>query len=95
MSDQSRARYRGSQGNSCSSYASRNFNENCDSLQLEALTKRIEQELKKELQAIDWQYLSQDTAQNALTYFLEMLGLCLQSICLIANPLKKKIVILE
>ena len=32
------------------------------------------EDLEKDLQGIDWQNLSQDTAQDALTYFLEMLG---------------------
>ena len=35
-------------------------------------------ELEKELEGIDWQMLAQGTAQDAMTYFLEMLSLCLQ-----------------
>ena len=35
-------------------------------------------DLEVELQSIDWHLLSKGTSEDALTYFLEMLGLCLR-----------------
>ena len=47
-------------------------------------------DLEKQLQNIDWQVLSQGTAQDALTYFLEMLGLCLQKHIPYRKTIQKK-----
>ena len=47
-------------------------------------------ELEKDLQEIDWQILLQGTAQNAMTYLLEMISLCLQEHIPYRKTIQKK-----
>ena len=46
--------------------------------------------IEKDLEDIDWNILSQGTAQDAMTYFLEMLSLCLQKNISYRKTIQKK-----